>query len=149
MLGKLKWESLKKRRRDSRLILLYKSLKFAASIPTDDLIPQLGAGEIITHWHFRSPLQGLSFTRAHSFFKESEIGMPFQIRLLPLLKVQKMVWLVLPIWWELGTNYPYHRSWWMNVIGRITSKNSDSDSDSNQHQNQYLRTASSKHSRAQ
>ena len=35
----LKWESLEKRRRDSRLILLYKGLKGKASIPTDDLIP--------------------------------------------------------------------------------------------------------------
>ena len=35
----LKWESLKKGRRDSRLILLYKGLKGKASIPTDDLIP--------------------------------------------------------------------------------------------------------------
>ena len=35
----LKWESLKKPRRDSRLILLYKGLKGKASIPTDDLIP--------------------------------------------------------------------------------------------------------------
>ena len=33
-----KWESLKKRRKDSRLILLYKGLKDKASIPTDDLI---------------------------------------------------------------------------------------------------------------
>ena len=31
--------SLKKRRRDSRLILLYKGLKGKASIPTNDLIP--------------------------------------------------------------------------------------------------------------
>ena len=38
ILEKLKWESLKKRRRDIRLILLYKGLKGAASIPTDDLI---------------------------------------------------------------------------------------------------------------
>ena len=36
-----KWESLKKLRRDSRLILLYKGLKGKASIPTDDLIPQV------------------------------------------------------------------------------------------------------------
>ena len=35
------WESLKKRRRDSRLILLYKGLKGKASIPTDDLIPMV------------------------------------------------------------------------------------------------------------
>ena len=32
-------ESLKKKRRDGRLILLYKGLKGAACIPTDDLIP--------------------------------------------------------------------------------------------------------------
>ena len=35
----LKWESLKKWRRDSRLKLVYKGLKGKASIPTDDLIP--------------------------------------------------------------------------------------------------------------
>ena len=39
ILEHLKWESLTKRRRDSRLILLYKCLKDKASIPTDDLIP--------------------------------------------------------------------------------------------------------------
>ena len=38
ILGQLKWKSLKKRRKDNRLILLYKSLKGKASIPTDDLI---------------------------------------------------------------------------------------------------------------
>ena len=40
ILGQLKWESLKKRRKDNRLILLYKGLKGQASIPTDDLIPK-------------------------------------------------------------------------------------------------------------
>ena len=39
ILENLKWESLKKRKRDSRLILLYKGLKGAACIPTGDLIP--------------------------------------------------------------------------------------------------------------
>ena len=39
ILEHLKWESLKKRRRDSRLILLYKGLKGKAYIPTDDVIP--------------------------------------------------------------------------------------------------------------
>ena len=38
--GHLKWESLKKRRKDSRLILLYKGLKGKARIHTDDLIPK-------------------------------------------------------------------------------------------------------------
>ena len=40
ILGQLKWESPKKRRKDNRLILLYKDLKGKASVPTDDLIPK-------------------------------------------------------------------------------------------------------------
>ena len=40
ILGPLKWESPKKRRKDKRLILLYKGLKGKASVPTDDLIPK-------------------------------------------------------------------------------------------------------------
>ena len=40
ILGQLIWESLKKRRKDSRLILLYKGLKGKARIPTDNLIPK-------------------------------------------------------------------------------------------------------------
>ena len=44
ILGQLKWESLKKRRKDSRLILLYKGLKGKAKIPTDDLIPKTRRG---------------------------------------------------------------------------------------------------------
>ena len=39
-LGQVKWESLKKRRTDNRLILLYKGLKGEARVPTDDLIPK-------------------------------------------------------------------------------------------------------------
>ena len=40
ILRQLKRESLKKRRKDNRLILLYKGLKGKASVPTDDLIPK-------------------------------------------------------------------------------------------------------------
>ena len=40
ILGQLKWESLKKRRKNNKLILLYKDLKGKASVPTDDLIPK-------------------------------------------------------------------------------------------------------------
>ena len=40
ILGQLKWESLKKRKKDYKLILLYKYLKSKASVPTDDLIPK-------------------------------------------------------------------------------------------------------------
>ena len=44
ILGQLKWESLKKRRKDNRLILLYKGLKGIAMIPTDDLIHRTWRG---------------------------------------------------------------------------------------------------------
>ena len=40
ILEQLKWESLKKRRTDNRLILLYKGMKGKARIPTDELIPK-------------------------------------------------------------------------------------------------------------
>ena len=40
ILEQLTWESLKKRRTDNLLILLYKGLKGKARIPTDDLIPK-------------------------------------------------------------------------------------------------------------
>ena len=40
ILVQLKWESLKKRRKDNRLMLLSKGLKDKASVPTDDLIPK-------------------------------------------------------------------------------------------------------------
>ena len=43
-LGQLKWESLKKRRKDNRLILLYIGLKGKARIPTDNLIPKTRRG---------------------------------------------------------------------------------------------------------
>ena len=40
ILGQLKWKSLKKRRKDNILKLLYKGLKGKASVSTDDLIPK-------------------------------------------------------------------------------------------------------------
>ena len=56
ILEHLKWESLKKRRRDSRLILLYKGLKVKPVYQQMTLYPWLGAAGIITPWHTRSPL---------------------------------------------------------------------------------------------
>ena len=41
ILKQLKWESLKNWRKDTRLIMLYKGLKGAASIPTNDLVPPI------------------------------------------------------------------------------------------------------------
>ena len=44
ILGQLKWESLKKTRKDNRLVLLYKGLKGKARIHTDVLIPKTMRG---------------------------------------------------------------------------------------------------------
>ena len=75
ILGQLKWESLKKRRKDNRLILLYKGLKGKASIPTDDL----GVVEISTVWHFRLPLLIQMFIKVASSPRLSGIGTPSPI----------------------------------------------------------------------
>ena len=40
ILGQLKWESLKEKRKNIRLILLYGDLKGRARVTTDDLIPK-------------------------------------------------------------------------------------------------------------
>ena len=52
ILGQLKWESLKKRRKDNRLTLLYKGLKGYLQIT---LFPRLGEAGISTPWPFRYP----------------------------------------------------------------------------------------------
>ena len=56
ILGRLKWESLKKRRKDNRLILLYKGLNGKASIPTDDLIPKTRRGKNQHSKAFQTPI---------------------------------------------------------------------------------------------
>ena len=40
ILEELKWEPFQKRRKDNRIILLYKGLKDKAKIPTADIIPK-------------------------------------------------------------------------------------------------------------
>ena len=82
ILGQLKWESLKKRRKDNkdnRLILLYKGHKGKASVPTDDLSPELGVVGISTLWHFRLSLPIQTFIKVVSSPRLSRIGMPSPI----------------------------------------------------------------------
>ena len=60
-LEQLKWESLKQRRKDSRLtrlIMLYKGLKGAASIPMDDLVPPNRRTRNHHSLAFQTPLAG-------------------------------------------------------------------------------------------
>ena len=87
ILGQLKWESLKKRRTDSRLILLYKGLKGKARIPTDDLIPKKrccrNQHSLAFQIHSASKRKR---TKVVSFHKLSGTGMTSLIHLSPLLK---------------------------------------------------------------
>ena len=94
ILGHLKWESLKKRRRDSRLILLYKGLKGKAIIPTDVLIPlarRCRNDHSMAARHIRFPLLALIFISVVFPPRQLGIKMHFQTLLSPLLKVPRML----------------------------------------------------------
>ena len=87
ILEQLKWESLKKRRRDSRIIMLCKGLRVQPVYLRMTLSPQLGMSEIITLWHFKPALLILTFTSAVSSPRLLEIGIHLQILAFRLLKV--------------------------------------------------------------
>ena len=87
ILGQLKWESLKKRRKDSRLILLYKGLKGKTRIyPQMTLSQRIGVVEINTLWLFRYLQLAKKRTKVVSFHRLSGTGMTSLIHLSPLLK---------------------------------------------------------------
>ena len=68
--AQLKWESLKKRRKDNRLILLCKGLKGKAGIPTDDLIPKTGRGRNQHSLAFQRPSASKDVYK-YSFFPQT------------------------------------------------------------------------------
>ena len=70
ILGQLKWESLKKRRKDNRLILLYKGLKGKTRIPTDDLIPKTRRGRNQHSLAFQLP-SASKVVYQYSFFPQT------------------------------------------------------------------------------
>ena len=70
ILGHLKWESLKKRRKDNRLILLYKSLKGKASVPIDDLIPKIRRCRNQHSMAFQTPIANTNVYKG-SFFSRT------------------------------------------------------------------------------
>ena len=70
ILGQLKWESLKKRRKDNRLILLYKGLKGKACIPTDDLIPKTRCCRNQHSMAFQTPIANTDVYKC-SFFPQT------------------------------------------------------------------------------
>ena len=116
ILEQLKWESLKKGRRDSRIIIFTKVWRVQPVYLRMTLSPQLGMSEIITLWHFKPHLLVLTFSSAVSSPKLLEIRIHLQILSFRLLKVQKIMLLSSLFLEGLGTNFPHHRSWWMIVI---------------------------------
>ena len=106
ILEHLKWESLKKRRRDSRLILLYKGLNGKASIPTDDLIPLVRGCRNDHSMAYQIPIAKTDIYKCSFSPRPLGTGMHFQTLLSPLLKVPRMVVLSSLLWWELGTSLP-------------------------------------------
>ena len=70
ILGQLNWESLKKRRNDNRLILLYKGLKGKASVPTDDLIPKTRRCRNQHSMAFQTPIANTDVYKG-SFFPQT------------------------------------------------------------------------------
>ena len=87
ILGQLKWESLKKRRKDSRLIFLYKGLKYQWMT----LSTRLGVAEINTLCHFRYPQLVKMPTNIVSFHRRSGTGITSLNHCFPLLKCQMIV----------------------------------------------------------
>ena len=69
ILWQLKWESLKKRKKD-RLILLYKSMKGKASIPKDDLISKTRRGRNQHSMAFQTPIAS-TYAYNGSFFPQT------------------------------------------------------------------------------
>ena len=103
ILWQLKWESLKKRRKDNRLILLYKGLKGKASVPTDDLIPKTRRCRNKHSMAFQTPIANTDVLKVASYPRLSGIGAPSPILWSHPLKMQRIVLLSSLLWWELGT----------------------------------------------
>ena len=59
--------------------MLYKGLKGAASIPTNDLVPPSGIPGIITPWHSKSQWLGLIFLHVQFLLPDYKRLEPFDI----------------------------------------------------------------------
>ena len=95
ILKELKWETLQKRRKDNRLILLYKCLKGKAIIPTDDLIRKIRRCRNHHSLVFQIPTASKDAYKK-SFFPQT--GMSSLILSSPLLNCWTIVYLnLLPL----------------------------------------------------
>ena len=98
ILEHLKCGSLKKRRRDSRLILLYKGLKGKASIPTDDLIPLVRRCRNHHSMAYQVPIANTDMCKCSLLPQTIRDWNALQTLLSPLLKVTRMVLLSSLLW---------------------------------------------------
>ena len=69
ILGQLKWESLKKRRKNNRLTLLYKGLKSKASVPADALIPKTRHCRNQHFMAFQTPISNTDVYKGNFFLQ--------------------------------------------------------------------------------
>ena len=76
ILGQLKWESLKKRTKGNRLILLYKGLKGKAIVPTDDFNPKTRRFKNQHSMAFQTPIANTDVYKGSFFPRLSGIVMP-------------------------------------------------------------------------
>ena len=104
ILGQLKWESLKKRRKDNRLILLYKGLKGKASVPIDDLILKTRHCRNQHSMAFQTPITNTDVCKGSFFPRTIRDWNASPILWSHLLKMQRIVLLSSLLWWELGTD---------------------------------------------
>ena len=93
ILEELKWETLQKRRKDNRLILLYKGLKGKARIPTDDLIPKNRRCRNQHSLVFHIPSASIDAYKKSFFPKVSGTGMSSLILSSPLRNCRTIVYL--------------------------------------------------------
>ena len=70
ILGQMKWEYLKKRRKDNRHILLHNGGKRRASVPTDDFIPKPRCARNQHSMAFQTPIANTNVYKG-SFFPQT------------------------------------------------------------------------------
>ena len=97
IIGQLKWESLKKRRKDNRIIFLYKGLQGKARIPTDDLIPKTRCGRNQQSLAFQIPSASKNVYKYSFFPRLSGTGMTSLNLKFLLLNCQMIVCLSAPL----------------------------------------------------
>ena len=103
ILEELKWETLQKRRKDNRLILMYKGLKGKARIPTDDLIPKSRGCRNQPSMVFQIPSASKDSYKK-SLFPKKNLAL---IHSSPLLNCRTIEYLNSLPFLVLGTNLPW------------------------------------------